>query len=418
MVEEKNVNTVEELTEETTSIVEVNESDVPSLPMLTAKSAGLLPVERREAVLALAEQIDVTSTDKVMAYASNVSVKSTNANMDFLKEMAGEKEDEELVKRIAELSAKSKDEISQLQIVQKEKNFIQKMISLFIGNKEKEDMSLKAKNSAEILEELGLALDKQASMCKNLNTRAKELSLMDKETIDSLTDYIIAGLIAMEHFKEEAEQLKENGDSVALSTDELFRFQDIKNGLNIMSLVLKKRDEERESTYLSSNFINSTIGELNAMEFLYTTAKDTILNIFSQNARNAIFAEKVRSMVDGYKGLNELNKNLMIENANTHAANFVDIVGLLTKGDVDAEVVNQCIDVLVKAFNEGKEMFEKCVREAESEQHGRAKAIEKSSKFNATLLGEGEADDEETVYDRLKTSTSTKKTGSGNKLEW
>ncbi len=414
MTEEKNLT----LAGENSAIIEAGKIEALPLAKLTAQSADFLAPERREAVLKLAEKIDVTARDKVMAYASNVSRKATDANMDFLKEMAGEKEDKELVKRIAELSAKSKDEISQLQIIPKEKNFIQKMFSLFFGSKEDENISVKATNSAEILEELSIALDRQANSCEELNRRAHELSLLDKEVIDQLTDYIIAGLTAIERFEEEAEQLKEDSDTTALSTDSLYRYQDIKSGLNIMGLVLRKRDEERESTYLSSNFINSTIGELNAMQFLYTTAKESILHIFSQNARNAIFSEKVRSMVDGYKGINELNKSLMIDNAKTHADNFVDIVSLLTKGDVDTEVVNECIDILVNAFNEGKEMFERCVKDAENLQNGRATVIEKSSKFNSTLLGD-EDSSEETVYDRLKSSTpSRSKKGGKNKLEW
>ena len=95
----------------------------------------------------------------------------------------------------------------------------------------------------------------------------------------------------------------------------------------------------------------------NLCQIKYASTKDTVMYTFGQNAGNAILAKKADEMIDGYRGITQLNETLMKETAEQGAKNFVSVAKLLTKGDVDPKLIKDCVMKLVDGLNEGQRIL-------------------------------------------------------------
>ena len=127
MSENKVVNSEEIMEDVIVADAEIVDSkeDTSELAPLSSNSLAHYDEATQKEILRIANEIDVTQFEKIMAYGSIPIVRSFEAAGKILQEAQGTSADQEVVKMVTELAKQAKDSYN---LVIEEPNFFQKLV--------------------------------------------------------------------------------------------------------------------------------------------------------------------------------------------------------------------------------------------------------------------------------------------------
>ena len=173
-------------------------TNVPPINVEAAFNA-LTPEEQQE-VSQLADSIDVTRLDNVMAYGSEVLRKTFEQCGQFLKSESGSTADQEVIKRVVELTKKASDSYDDFELVLQEPNFWEKILLKLSSSKKKtrtQKIQTHAVTNYKLLVELKDSCESWLEMLIAAMGNITSSSMSDSENLELLEKYIIAGKMAI-----------------------------------------------------------------------------------------------------------------------------------------------------------------------------------------------------------------------------
>ena len=143
-------------------------------PLDAQKAFMALTVEEQQEVANLADSIDVTRFENVMAYGSEVLKKTFDQCGQFLKSEAGSQADQEVIKRVVELTKKASESYDDFELELQEPNFFQRIWLAFSSSARKnkaESLKTHAITNYKLLAELKASCEAWLEMLRSAMVR-------------------------------------------------------------------------------------------------------------------------------------------------------------------------------------------------------------------------------------------------------
>ena len=172
-----------------TIVPETKANEVVPLNIDTAFYA--LTPESQQQVKELADSIDVLRTENVMAYGSEVLKKTFEQCGKFLESEKGSEADQEVIKRVMELTKKASESYDDFEMVLEEPNFFEKLF-LSISGKKKEHakkVQTRAVTNYKLLAELSASCESWLEILKNAMGDITFSEISDSSNLDLLEKY-------------------------------------------------------------------------------------------------------------------------------------------------------------------------------------------------------------------------------------
>ena len=201
-------------------------------PLDPQKAFFALTVEEQQEVANLADSIDVTRFENVMAYGSEVLKRTFDQCGQFLKSEAGSQADQEVIKRVVELTKKASESYDDFELELQEPNFFQKlwlMVSSSARKNKAESLKTHAITNYKLLAELKESCEAWLEMLRSAMGDITYSALSDSENVTLLEKYIIAGEMAKARIGNELEALKEEAQNTGLRA-QAQKYDDLKEG--------------------------------------------------------------------------------------------------------------------------------------------------------------------------------------------
>ena len=371
-----------------------NDDSSTQFSYLSAESIELYDPATQQEIKKLADEIDVTLTDKVTAYAGTHLKKSINDNMQFLERMMGTEEDRQLVKHIGELSAKVNNEANDIKIVAKEKNIFARFLDFIRGADERDDTIKKISSCFKLMGELEKAMQEEINI---VTEREKDAENNTKYHIDAVTmieKYLVAGYIACERIEAELNDLK--ASSSIMIADQV-KCKNLSEGLINFKMVLQNLEKSRTASAVA---IMQTVGAgqcLTKLKINFNSTMNNILLIFSQQSSSALLNYTVKNAIDSHKNINKLNAEMMKENSELTALNFNNVAQLVTEGIASADDMKKCAEIIIEGAQKANETITNYIEHLDEDKQKLSTALDYMNNF----LGESG------VLEKLNSSNSS-----------
>ena len=256
-MERRNNENVETTANETIGILETL-TEVPTkpedvVPLNIDKALASYTEAERKEIMDLANQIDAKKVDNLMNYASNVLLGTFEASGEFLKNEKGSAADQEVIKKVIELSQKAGDSNEDFNLALKEPSLFQKFLLKLSKGARKERME-KIQESAVTNYQLLTELKKSCeSWIEMLVEAMGEISVSGKNDVEQailLEKYIIAGKIAEKRIREEISEIQKNAQETGLQKYEQ-EYAIVKEGYDIFEITMANLEKSRVMYRLS-----------------------------------------------------------------------------------------------------------------------------------------------------------------------
>lgn len=256
-MERRNNENVETTANETIGILETL-TEVPTkpedvVPLNIDKALASYTEAERKEIMDLANQIDAKKVDNLMNYASNVLLGTFEASGEFLKNEKGSTADQEVIKKVIELSQKAGDSNEDFNLALKEPSLFQKFLLKLSKGARKERME-KIQESAVTNYQLLTELKKSCeSWIEMLVEAMSEISVSGKNDVEQailLEKYIIAGKIAEKRIREEISEIQKNAQETGLQKYEQ-EYAIVKEGYDIFEITMANLEKSRVMYRLS-----------------------------------------------------------------------------------------------------------------------------------------------------------------------
>lgn len=322
-------------------------AQVPELKIQAALAA--LPEAERQEVLALADSIDVRKIDNVMKYGSVVLRKTFEQCGEFLKSERGSAADQEVIKRVIELSKKASDSYDDFSLELQEPGLFQKMILAIMGkgkNYRTQKMKEKATTSFNLLVELRKSSESWEDMLKKSMGDTEVAALSDIENVQLLEKYIIAGRVAEERIAGELAVAQAQQAETGLQVYD----QDIdlvSRGLDVFRITLNNLDKSRVAYKLSIGQLNLIARSNLNVQVAINTQVENSMTLIGQQLRNALLDAKNREVMEGQKALIRLNDELLMEVSQAVGLTAQESEELKYKGFYNTEAAKQAVTTVI-----------------------------------------------------------------------
>ena len=323
------------------------------LPLDYKKAFEALEEADQQAIIALAESIDVKQLDKVMSYGSNPLKKTFNQCGDFLKSESGSTADQMVIAQVIELSKKAADAHEDFNMVLKEPNFLQKLL-LKLSKKKEKDRTKQIQNSAvtnfKLLVELKDSCDSWIKMLQDALGETSEALMSDMETVQLLEKYIIAGKMAQENIGQQLLAIEENYTQTGLQkySEE---YEEVKKGAEIFDMTLANLEKSRVMYALSRGQL-SLIGSSNIdTQISINTQVNNSMALLGQQLRNAVLNAKTMEVLKGQKAITALNDELIKDVSSTIGVTAEDARRLMYSGFYNVEAAKQAVTTVISTCN-------------------------------------------------------------------
>ena len=342
-----------------TSLTVGGKTKVYSLGDLSPSSIENYDPDIQANIRALADNIDVTETDKVNAYAEGPVKNCTDGLSKFLEKMKDTPEDRQTVELIAELSAKVSNESSDLKVVMKEKNFFQKLLAR-IFKEDPNDATLKKIDSCKLLiDQLGKLMTKQIQILSERHDDAQSIIDINLSAAEQLEYYLVAGYIASERITQEL--LDSESKSSSMTIRELNALNEKDAGLQNFNNSLVNIEQLRLGTWLATM---EAVGDKKLIAILENNYKSTMnkmIMLFLQQAVNGMLGATIQNAIDGQKNLRKLNESLMTTNADNLSRHFVEVANIVTSNLMDVKVAEACAQIVYDGYLRHQEIMKEVI---------------------------------------------------------
>ena len=281
-------------------------TDVPPINVTTAFEV-LTPEEQHE-VTQLAESIDVTRLENVMAYGSEVLMKTFEQCGQFLKSERGSNADQEVIKRVVELTKKANESYDDFELVLQEPNLFEK-IFLKANSKKKKNRTQKIQTRAvtnyKLLAELKDSCEAWLEMLRSAMDDITFSALSDSENLQLLEKYIIAGEMAKARTETELAQLQQESQNTGLRA-QAQQYDDLKEGYDIFVLRLSNLEKSRVMYYLSIAQLKIIKQSNMSVQSSVHIQSENCIALIGQQLRNAVLNAKNQEVIEGQRALSRL----------------------------------------------------------------------------------------------------------------
>ena len=292
-MERRNNEKVETTANEAIGILETL-TEVPTkpedvVPLNIEKALASYTEAERKEIMDLANQIDVRKVDNLMNYASNVLLGTFDACGEFLKNEKGSAADQEVIKKVIELSQKAGDSNEDFNLALKEPSLFQKFLLKLSKGARKERME-KIQESAVTNYQLLTELKKSCeSWIEMLVEAMGEISISGKNDVEQailLEKYIIAGKIAEKRIREEISEIQQNAQETGLQKYEQ-EYAIVKEGYDIFEITMANLEKSRVMYRLSIGQLALIKKSNRNVQIAIRTQVNNSMALMAQQLRNA-----------------------------------------------------------------------------------------------------------------------------------
>lgn len=337
---------------------EISKSDVMPLN-LDGAFKSLTPEEQQE-IITLADKIDVTKYENAMKYAEEALRKTFEQCGQFLKSESGSKADQEVIKRVAELSKKASDSYEDFELVLQEPNFIEK-IFLKLSKAKRNERTKKIQNHAvtnyKLLCELKESCEIWLDMLRKAMSDITYSELNDSDNLIKLEKYIIAGYMAKQRVEEEMQQLQSESKSTGLRTVSQ-KYDAIKEGYDIFVLRLNYLEKSRVMYYLSIGQLKLIERSNRNVQISVHTQSDNCMALISQQLRNAVLNAKNQEVIEGQQMLTRLSDELIKDVSSSIGKTAMEAERILYYGMYNTEAAKEAVKTVIASCDSIKHVAE------------------------------------------------------------
>lgn len=341
-------------------------TNVPPINVEAAFNA-LTPEEQQE-VSQLADSIDVTRLDNVMAYGSEVLRKTFEQCGQFLKSESGSTADQEVIKRVVELTKKASDSYDDFELVLQEPNFWEKILLKLSSSKKKtrtQKIQTHAVTNYKLLVELKDSCESWLEMLIAAMGNITSSSMSDSENLELLEKYIIAGKMARARVEAELSQLQENIHNTGLRA-QAKQYDELKQGYDIFVLRMNNLEKSRNMYYLSIAQLHLIKQSNINVQVSVRTQSENCITLIGQQLRNAVLNAKNQEVIEGQKALSRLSDELIKDVSHSIGVTAEEAEKLLYFGIYNADAAKEAVKTVITSCESIKHIAEEMLPKMEA----------------------------------------------------
>lgn len=341
-------------------------ANVPPINVEAAFNA-LTPEEQQE-VSQLADSIDVTRLDNVMAYGSEVLRKTFEQCGQFLKSESGSTADQEVIKRVVELTKKASDSYDDFELVLQEPNFWEKILLKLSSSKKKtrtQKIQTHAVTNYKLLVELKDSCESWLEMLIAAMGNITSSSMSDSENLELLEKYIIAGKMARARVEAELSQLQENIHNTGLRA-QAKQYDELKQGYDIFVLRMNNLEKSRVMYYLSIAQLHLIKRSNINVQVSVRTQSENCITLIGQQLRNAVLNAKNQEVIEGQKALSRLSDELIKDVSHSIGVTAEEAEKLLYFGIYNADAAKEAVKTVITSCESIKHIAEEMLPKMEA----------------------------------------------------
>lgn len=285
------------------------------IPLNIEKALECYSEAERKEIMELSEHIDVKKVENLMNYGSSALVKTFEQCGQFLKSESGSSADQEIIKKVVELSRKAGETYEDFNMVLKEPNLFQKLLLSFSEGARKsrnDKIQQSAISNYKLLVQLKNSCDEWIEMLKDSMGEIEYSGISDIEQITLLEKYLIAGGLAEKRIRDELSdsmgKYQETGTEVAAQ-----KYQTVKEGYDIFQVVMANLEKSRVMYKLSIGQLALIKKSNRNVQIAIRTQENNSMALLAQQLRNAVLNAKTKEVLEGQKAINHLNEELIKE---------------------------------------------------------------------------------------------------------
>ena len=341
-------------------------TNVPPINVEAAFNA-LTPEEQQE-VSQLADSIDVTRLDNVMAYGSEVLRKTFEQCGQFLKSESGSTADQEVIKRVVELTKKASDSYDDFELVLQEPNFWEKILLKLSSSKKKtrtQKIQTHAVTNYKLLVELKDSCESWLEMLIAAMGNITSSSMSDSENLELLEKYIIAGKMARARVEAELSQLQENIHNTGLRA-QAKQYDELKQGYDIFVLRMNNLEKSRNMYYLSIAQLHLIKQSNINVQVSVRTQSENCITLIGQQLRNAVLNAKNQEVIEGQKALSRLSDELIKDVSHSIGVTAEEAEKLLYFGIYNTDAAKEAVKTVITSCESIKHISEEMLPKMEA----------------------------------------------------
>lgn len=348
----------ETLRQGNTTLVAKTAEDIIPLNYQEALNS-LTEVEKKE-VIKLSEKIDVTQLEKAMVYGSEVLRKTFDQCGQFLKSERGSQADQEVIKRVVELTKKASESYDDFEMVIQEPNFFEKLLLKISSARRKnkaEKVKFHALTNYKLLSELKISCEAWLDMLKKAMGDISYSELEDSENLVLLEKYIIAGEMAKAKVEKQLEESKKQYEQTGLRADAQ-KYDELKDGYEIFVIRLNNLEKSRVMYYLSIGQLNLVKRSNRNVQVAIHTQSENCTTLIGQQLRNAVLNAKNQEVIEGQKALARLSDELIKDVSNSIGITSEEAEKLLYYGVYNVDAAKDAIKSVISSCDNVKHVAE------------------------------------------------------------
>lgn len=317
------------------------------------------PLEQQKEILELANKIDVTEHQKVMAYGALPLMASFEHCGRILKSEQGSDADQRVIQDVVNISKEVNEKMEDFNVMLKTPGLFEKFL-LNVFYKAKKGKSEKAKklqatavSSHQLLVKLNESYKAWLGTLKEAMYQIHDSYTSEEINTGMLEKYIIAGYIASERIEQELLEKEKNYSETRLVKYKQ-EYESLKGGYENFQRTLLKLEESRIANILS-------IGQLRLSEKNNQNIQISIndqmkhgMPLFAQQLLAALFDYQNREVMEGHQAVIRLTEEIMKKVSNNIALTAKESEQLKLIGFCSLKTMQESLKTIITAFEEVK----------------------------------------------------------------
>lgn len=324
-------------------------------PINYQKALASYSEEERQEILALADSIDVTRSENVMGYGATAIKDTFEQCGKILKEAKGSYADQEVIKRVIELSKKanqSNDEFNNL--VLEQPNFFQRLMLKVMSGSKSTSKTDKIQKSAvtnyTLFTELANSYEGWTEILKKGMTDIQDSALSDFGAVVAVEKYLIAGYIGGERTVKEMEELEKKHEETGLQVY-AFDHQKMKDGYELFQRAMMNLEKMRGAYYISLAQLAEMAKSNQNMQMVIQTQAKYCIALIGQQLRNALLNTQIDEVVKGQKAIKNLSNELIKDVSTSVGLTLEETEKAMYASFYDAEAATTAFTTILNSWN-------------------------------------------------------------------
>lgn len=336
--------------------VEVASAQTEVVPLNYQKALASYTEEERQEIMALADSIDVTRSDNVMSYGANAIKDTFEQCGRILKEAKGSYADQEVIKRVIELSKKANDSNDEFNnLVLEQPGFFQRLALKIMSGSKSTSKTEKIQKSAitnyTLFTELAKSYEGWTEILKNGMADIQDSALSDFDTVNAVEKYLIAGYIGADRTIKEMEELERKHEETGLQVY-AFDHQKMKDGYELFQQSMINLEKMRGAYYISLGQLAEMARSNRNMQMVIQTQAKYCITLVGQQLRNALLNAQINEVMKGQKAIKNLSNELIKDVSSAVGLTLEESEKAMYASFYDADAATTAFASIVKSYGE------------------------------------------------------------------